>query len=92
MNKTILVPKDKIDKRHIAATALFAMTHVPHLNQETVERFLELINATGNYGSMSDKELLQKICVLVKHVPETCEDSLLVVAELLGIGLPVNKP
>ena len=80
----------KIDKRHIEATILFAIQHVPETDVGTLERFLELIDATGSFGSITDTQLLQKMTVLVKYVPGSCRYSLLMLAELLGICLPVE--
>jgi hypothetical protein len=56
----------------------------------TLERFLELINATGNFGSITDKQLLQKMTMLVKYVPGSCRYSLLALAELLDVCLPMG--
>ena len=80
----------KIDKRHIEATILFAIQHIPETDVGTLERFLELIDATGSFGSITDRQLLQKMTVLVKYVPGSCRYSLLMLAELLGVCLPVE--
>ncbi|MEW5958993.1 MAG: hypothetical protein AB1801_14775, partial [Chloroflexota bacterium] len=55
----------------------------------TLEKFLELVNATGNFGLITDQELFQKMGLLKKYIPETSEESLLIVAELLGIYWPM---
>jgi hypothetical protein len=80
----------KIDKRHVEATILFAINHIPQVDVVTLERFLELINATGNFGSITDKQLLQKMTILVKYVPGSCRYSLLALAELLDVCLPMG--
>jgi hypothetical protein len=80
----------KIDKQHIEATILFAINHIPQVDGVTLEKFLELINATGNYGSITDRQLLHKMTVLVKYVPGSCRYSLLALAELLDVCLPVG--
>ena len=77
----------EINKRDVAATVLFAINNIPHTNDETLERFLELVNATGNFGPVSHRELVHKMILLKKYVPETCDYSLLALAELLGIRL-----
>jgi hypothetical protein len=77
----------EINKRDVAATVMFAINNIPHANDETLERFLELVNATGNFGPVSHRELIEKMILLKKFVPETCDYSLLAVAELLGIPL-----
>lgn len=81
----------KIDKRHIEATILFAIQHIPEVDVGTLELFLELVDATGgSFGSITDKQLLQKMIVLVKYVPGSCRYSLLMLAELLGVCLPTD--
>jgi hypothetical protein len=81
----------EINKRDVAATVLFAINNVPHTSEATLERFLELVNATGNFGPVSHRELIQKMILLKKYVPETCDYSLLTLAELLGIRLTAQK-
>lgn len=83
--------KSEIDKRQIEATVLFAINHVPHVNQATLERFLELVNTTGSHGAISDRQLIKKMTLLTKHVPGTCQSSLLTLCELLDINLPRNS-
>ena len=77
----------EINKRDVAATVLFAINNVPHTDEATLERFLDLVNATGNFGPVSHRELIHKMILLKKYVPETCDYSLLALAELLGIPL-----
>jgi hypothetical protein len=81
----------KINKRDVAATVLFAINNIPHTHDETLERFLDLVNATGNFGPVSHRELIHKMILLKKFVPETCDYSLLAVAELLGIPLTAHN-
>jgi DNA polymerase III epsilon subunit-like protein len=81
----------KIDKRHLEATVFFAINNISQVDEATLERFLELVNTTGNFGSISEKQLVHKMDLLKKHVPDTCEYSLRALAELLGIHLPINK-
>ncbi|MBN1992626.1 MAG: hypothetical protein JW953_07950 [Anaerolineae bacterium] len=76
----------KIDKRHVEATVLFAINNIPQAN--AVTPFLELVNATGNFGSISTEQLIHKMNLLKKYVPETCTYSLSALAELLNIYLP----
>ena len=85
MKNTATTLGQEIDKRHVAATVLFAINNVPHADKATLERFLELVNATGNFGAISQQQLIHKMELLKKYVPETCEYSLLTLAELLEI-------
>jgi hypothetical protein len=79
-----------IKKRHIEAVVLFAIDHIPQIDPDTLEKFLELINANGNFGSVSDQHLLRTMSLLTKHVPGACGYSLLTLAELLDICVPVQ--
>ena len=81
----------EINKRDVAATVLFAINNVPHTDEATLERFLDLVNATGNFGPVSHRELIHKMILLKKYVPETCDYSLLALAELLGMQLVAQK-
>jgi hypothetical protein len=81
----------KINKRDVAATVLFAINNIPYTDEATLERFLDLVNATGNFGPVSHRELIQKMILLKKHVPQTCDYSLLTLAELLGIQFTAHK-
>jgi len=62
-----------IHKRDVANTVYFAINYVPQIDGATLERFLELVNATGNFGTMTDLELFQKMGLLKKYIPATCE-------------------
>jgi len=88
MNDIIITPTKKISKRDLAAAVLFAVNNIPHVDAVTLEKFLELVNITGNFGSISDQEFAHKMYLLSKHVPEVCHDSLFTLAELLDIRIP----
>lgn len=75
----------RIDKRHLKATALFAIHHVSRVDRATLEKLLELVNAEGNFGTISEGQLIQKIGLLTKHVPGVCRTTLLTLTELLEI-------
>ena len=79
-----------INKRHIEAAVLFAIGHIPQVDAATLEKFLELVNINGNFGCLSNQQLLQKMTLLVKLVPTVCGPSLLTLAELLGICVPLQ--
>jgi hypothetical protein len=80
----------EIHKRHVAATVQFAINHIPQADAATLEKFLELVYVEGNFGSISVRELLQKMELLKKYIPATCETSLIILAELLGICWPMT--
>jgi len=79
-----------IKKRHIEAAVLFAVNHIPQVDPITLEKFLELIDINGNFGAVSDRQLLQTMTLLIKHVPSACGHSLLTLAELLDVCVPVQ--
>lgn len=81
----------KIKKRHIEAAVLFAIDHIPQVDSNTLEKFLELIDINGNFGSVSDRQLLRTMSLLVKHVPSACGYSLLTLAELLDVCVPTQE-
>ena len=90
MSKIVTTFGQKIDKRYVEATVFFAINNIPQTDQETLEKFLELVNATGNFGPITHRQLLDKMCLLRKHVPNTCEYSLQTLIELLGIHSPIS--
>ena len=90
MSGTKIMPGQKIHKRYVAATVHFAINNIPQADEATLEKFLELVNATGNFGPVTTQELTQKMILLKKYVPDTCDHSLSVLAELLGIQWPIT--
>ncbi len=81
---------NNIDKRHIKATALFALEYAPHIDEATLIKLVDLINITGNFNAISDKQLLRKMSLLISFVPGTCRHTLLTLIELLGISVAAN--
>jgi hypothetical protein len=78
-------PADEIKKLHIKETILFAINNVPGVDPPTLEKLLELVNATGTFGVMSQEEILGKMGQMLKYVPGTCIQSLLILVDLLDI-------
>lgn len=81
--------RQTIKKLHVKDTVIFAVKHVPETNQATLEKFLELVNTDGNYGYISQEQLLTKIGLALRYVPNVCLNSLLVVTDLLDVSLPL---
>ncbi len=75
----------KIKKQHIEAVISFAIDNIPDIDETTLEKFLELLNATGNFGSITEEEFIEKMRTFRKYVPGTCGDSLWTLVELLNI-------
>jgi hypothetical protein len=80
----------QIDKRQLKAAIYFAISNVPHIDKATLERFLELVNTTGSHGSIGQKQLIQKMALLMKYVPDTCNRSLLTLSDLLDLSWPAT--
>lgn len=79
-----------IEKRYIVAMSTFAIKHIPGTDPVTLEKFVELINVGGSHGSISDKQLIDKMRLMVKLVPDTNIPSLLTLVELMDIDLPLK--
>jgi len=93
MKNVTTTTTEGIKKLHIEATVLFAIEHIPTVDEVTLTKFLELVNATGNFGLISRDQLVQKMALIMKHIPGACEHSLSTLAELLDIQFPcrVNR-
>lgn len=79
----------QIKKLHLETTVQFAINHIPSVDQPTLEKYLELVNINGNFGSVSEDELLEKMGLMLKFIPNACEQSLRTLGELLGVRFPV---
>lgn len=79
-----------IKKQHVEAAILFAIDNIPGIDEDTLQKFLEFVNVTGNFGSISQEELLEKMRLIRKYIPGSCGYSLLTLAELLEMDLPVS--
>ncbi len=85
MNKLQTNSNQAIKKLHIKSASIYAINNIPDVDENTLHRFLELINVTGNFGTISTPELLDKMRLICKHIPGSCSYSLYVLAELLEI-------
>jgi hypothetical protein len=78
-----------VEKLHIKETVNFAIDNIPQVDKATLEKFVELVNLTGNYGEISHEQLLSKMCLALKYIPNACANSLLILADLLDIPTPI---
>lgn len=89
-------PTSEIKKLHLEAVVLFASNNVPEVDPVTLERFLELVNAEGTFGTITHEQILKKMCLVLKYIPDACAHSLLVLIDLLEIKpanhLALNAP
>ena len=90
MNHIPLASGQKIDKKHIATATLFAIKYIPNTDAATLHKFLELVNTTGSIGWITEPQLVAEMKLMVKHVPDTCRESLLTVIELLDVCVPLD--
>lgn len=79
---------ESIKKLHVEATVNFAINHIPSVDEETLLRYLELVNVTGNFGSISKDQLVAKMGQVVRYIPDACEQSLYTLGDLLELPLP----
>jgi hypothetical protein len=88
MSNTAISSATGIKKLHVKQTVEFAIHHIPDIDQGTLEKFLELVFATGNFGPISEAEIIEKMNQIMKFIPGACGRSLLTLAELLDIRFP----
>ena len=76
---------NEIKKLHLEEMVLFAINNVPGINPATLERFMELVNAGGNFGTISHEQILRKMQQVLKYIPNACGQSFLILMDLLEI-------
>ena len=50
-----------LDKKYITALTIFAINNIPDADETTLKKFLELMNTTGSFGSISEEHLIVSI-------------------------------
>ena len=88
MDYGTIAPERTVKKLYIKTTVEFAINNIPDIDEGTLEKFLELVNATGNFGPISEAEIIEKMNLIMKYIPGACGRSLLTVVELLDIRFP----
>ncbi len=81
---------NSVKKLHIEAATSFAIENISGIDENTLQKFVELINVNGNFGSISEAELLEKMRLFRKYIPKSCGYSLHILTELLDIGFPAK--
>lgn len=76
-----------IKKLYVSEMVLFAINSIPEVDQTTLEKFLELVNATGTFGILSHEQILTKMRLTLRYIPNACPRSLQILAELLEISV-----
>jgi hypothetical protein len=83
-NNTVSTAR-KIKKYQVEMTVQFAMQNIPTIDRNTLEKFSELITATGNFGPVSEIEIIEKMNLIIRYIPGASVQSLQIVAELLDL-------
>jgi hypothetical protein len=83
---------DTIKKLEVKETVLFAINHIPQVDKATLEKFLELMNATGTFGTITYEQIFRKMVLTLKYIPDASPQSLLILADLLEIPKQVARP
>ena len=89
MMSSTATPTNEIKKLHLEAVVSFASCNIPEVDAETLGQFLELVNADGTFGKISHEQILKKMHMVVKYIPDACPHSLMVLIDLLEIK-PAN--
>lgn len=82
---------DAIKKLHVEATVQFAVNYIPSVDEDTLVKYLELVNVTGNFGLITKEQLAFKMLLIMKHIPNACEQSLRTLGELLEVPFPTDS-
>ncbi|MCB0194526.1 MAG: hypothetical protein KDJ65_21430 [Anaerolineae bacterium] len=77
-----------IKKLRLEETVLFAINTIPQVDTLTLKRFLELVNAGGTFGSITHDQIVRKMHLVLKYVPDASVSSLLIVLDLLDMAIP----
>jgi hypothetical protein len=80
--------RSKLNFQYIVGAADFAVKHVQGIDRRTMRWLVELVEVSGDGGWITEGELLEKMRLLRKYIPGSCQYSMLVLAELLELNLP----
>ncbi|HMQ50457.1 MAG TPA: hypothetical protein PKD98_00035 [Anaerolineae bacterium] len=80
----------KIDKQYISALVSFAIRHIPQADEQTLNKFLELLRTNGGFGSVTLEQLINTMRLTLKYVPQASASSLLTLLELIGAHCPLE--
>ena len=81
----------EVKKLHVETTVKFAINHIPNIDEPTLEKFLDLVNVNGNFGTITCEQILEKIQLIKKYIPNACEWSLNAVSDLLEVQFPAKE-
>jgi hypothetical protein len=75
----------EVKKLQVEEMVLFAINHIPQADTVTLKRFLELVNTGGTFGVISHEQILRKMALVLKYIPDASVPSLLILMDLLEI-------
>lgn len=87
MNKSMAPSMKELKKLQVSEAVSFAIDKIPEVDQKTLEKFLDLVNTSGTFGTISREQIETKMQLTLKYIPNACQDSLLVLADLLEISV-----
>lgn len=79
----------EIKKLQLEQLVSFTIDNIPHADGPTLERFLELVHAGGTFGTISHEQILTKMRLVLKYIPNASVPSFLILMDLLDIN-PAN--
>ena len=80
--------RNRFSFQYVAGAAKFAEKHIHGIDQKTMRWLVELVEVSGSSGWVTEYDLLEKMRLLRKYVPGSCQYSMLVLADLLELNLP----
>ena len=80
--------RNRLSFQYIASVAKFAEKHIQGIDQKTMRWLVELVEISGSGGWVTEYDLLERMRLLRKYVPGSCQYTMLVLAELLELNLP----
>lgn len=86
--KKFWIVDEEISVQQVKAAVAFAIENIPAMDAWTLHKYLEYVNVAGDDASVSKGELLERMRLIRKHLPKSCRDSLLMLAELLELAPP----
>jgi hypothetical protein len=85
MKTTLTTNSVEIRKLHLQSTVSFAIEHVPTVHRATLEQLMALVYTDGSHGSISHQQLLSKMRLVLKYLPDACPRSLIILIDLLEL-------
>jgi hypothetical protein len=92
MNHTTRTPAVEIKKLSLQTTVTFASEHIPGIDRMTLEQLMGLVYKNGTHGSITPDELVAKMHLILKYIPNACPRTFMVLIDLLELPRPDSLP